>query len=72
MLTNLVKKTIPVVALGLAASATVCLADTKGKTKRQPANAQTNYYHEKVGNSDIQSSGLRLESRHPGTSPKDI
>jgi hypothetical protein len=54
MLTNLVKKTIPVVALVLATSATVCLADTKGKTKRQPANAQTNYYHEKVGNSDIQ------------------
>jgi hypothetical protein len=54
MLTNLVKKTIPVVALVLATSATVCLADTKGKTKRQPANAQTNYYHEKVGNSDTQ------------------
>jgi hypothetical protein len=54
---NLLSKLIkgPAIALALTSSATVCLAGTQGQTKhRKPTSHQTNYYQDKVGNSDSQ------------------
>jgi hypothetical protein len=43
---------LPVIALGLAASATGCVADKAQADRRNPAKAETTYYHDQLGNSD--------------------
>ena len=46
---------VAAITVALASSATVCLAGTQGQTKqRKPASHHTNYYQDKVGNSDSQ------------------
>jgi hypothetical protein len=40
------------IGLALAASATGCVADQAQADRRNPANAETTYYHAQVGSSD--------------------
>jgi hypothetical protein len=58
------------ITLALASSATVCLASTQGQTKQpKPALHHTNYYHDKLGNSDSQIQWAPVGSRPVSPSP---